>query len=149
MANSSKNIWIAVVLIAAGFGVFALTLGHQEKTQKPVVMEEVFNQTPGNVQETKKDPVPSPAIITSPEKGLEAGFSVQVYSFQDRARAEKALEDLKSANFKAFMEVSDLGEKGMFYRVRIGPLADEAQAKAILEEVRKDYKSGIIIKPKK
>ena len=139
MANSSKNIWVAVALIGAGVGVFALTLGHKEKVQNPVVMEEVFNQ----------DPVPSPAIITSPEKGLEAGFSVQVYSFQDRSRAEKALADLKSVNYMAFMEVSDLGEKGMFYRVRIGPLADESQAKAILEEVRKNYKSGIIIKPKK
>jgi cell division septation protein DedD len=151
MANSSKNLWIVLALVAAGVVIFSMSLGHKEPS-KPVVMQEVFSQTPQAAEtnpEAKKDPVLSPAIVTSPTNGKEAEFAVQVYSFQDKDRADKALENLKAAGYNAFMEVSDLGEKGTWYRVRIGGLADENQAKAMLEDVRKNYKSGFIVKPKK
>lgn len=98
---------------------------------------------------TKQDPVTSPSIVTSPQDGKEAGFTIQVYSFQDQQRAAKALESLKASGYKAFQEVSDLGEKGVFYRVRIGGIKDEAQAQSTLLEIRKNYQSGFIVKPLK
>ena len=94
----------------------------------------------------KQDPVISPSIVTSPQDGKEQGFTVQVYSFLDSMRAQKAVEALKMEGHKAFQEVSDLGEKGTFYRVRIGSLVNEAQAQALLEDIRKNYKDGFIAK---
>ena len=138
-----KNSWWVIVLVAAGVVIFALSSGHKQDNGQ-VTLPEVFKQAPA-----AKDPIPSPAIITSPENGHETGFLVQVYSFHDNSRADKALAVLKAAGYKAFMEVSDLGEKGIWYRVRIGGLETEAQAKAVLEEVRKNYNSGFIVKPKK
>ncbi len=157
MPNPLKNLWLVFALIAAGVVLFSLSIGQKPKSDA-VALPEVFSQTPGNagvvtsnpqVPETFSDPVPALAIITSPENGREAGFVVQVYSFQSSERAVKALANLKAAGYKAFQEVSDLGDKGTWYRVRIGGLKNEEEAKAVLEQVRRDYNSGIIIKPKK
>lgn len=148
MANSSKHIWIVVALVATGALFLILAKQHQPDSAQPVTMQEVFKQTPVAVP-VKADPIPSPSIVTSPVNGVEAAFSIQVFSFMDKSRADKALESVKQSGYNAYMEVSDLGPKGVFYRVRIGDIATEAEAKKILEEVRKNFKSGFIIKPKK
>ena len=136
--------WLVIVLVAAGGIVFFLTLGHKQEQNQGIVLQEVFKQTPP--RETRQaDPVSAPAIVTTPVNGHEAGFLIQVYSFQDKARAEVALAALQQAGYKVFLEVSDLGEKGTWYRVRVGGLENEAQAKAMLDQIRKNYKSGFIV----
>lgn len=146
MSNPLKGPWWVLLLVAAGAGIFLFSMQGKQQAPQGVVLGEVFKQQPA---EAPKDPVTSPAIITNPENGHEAEFAVQVYSFQDKNRADKALAALKEAGYKAYMEVSDLGEKGIWYRVRIGGLENEEKAKAMLEEVRKNYKSGFIVKPVK
>ncbi len=158
MANPFKGSWPVIILIAAGIGILGLSVKSKQDSTHAVVLQEIFKQTPSVQTESKTapitaastagDPVHSPAIVTSPEHGQEAGFAVQVYSFQDRIRADKALIHLKEVGYKAFMEVSDLGEKGIWYRVRIGDLKNEQEARAMLEKIRKEYKSGFIVKPK-
>ena len=73
---------------------------------------------------------------------------IQVYSFQDRNRAEGALQALKNNGYHAFLVTSDLGEKGVWYRVRVGGISDEAAAHKTLEDIRKNYNSGFILKPR-
>jgi len=149
MANQNKSLWITLLLVIAGSVVLFLSLKQNNSSNK-VSMQEVFDQkppTPSPVVE--KDPVPSPAIVTSPEHGKEAGFAVQVYSFKDEKRADAALANLRKNGYKAaYVEISDLGEKGTWYRVRIGGLENESQAKELLDTVRKNFNSGIIVKPK-
>ncbi|MEI7998842.1 MAG: SPOR domain-containing protein [Candidatus Omnitrophota bacterium] len=152
MANQNKSLRIILILVAAGAVILLLSLKQKTSTSK-VEMQEVFNQKPSNPSAESpvvvKDPVTSPAIVTSPEYGQEAGFAVQVYSFQDQKRANTALANLKNMGYKAYIEMSDLGEKGTWYRVRIGNLENEAQAKSLLETIRKSFNSGFIVKPKK
>ncbi len=161
MANAGNRNSVLIIAVAAVAIIIAvLALNRRPQPAQPAVaLSDVFSQSPATVgaptasssaspAAAPADPVPSPAIITAPENGQEAGFMVQVYSFQDHKRAEKALETLKVAGYKAFMEVSDLGEKGTWYRVRIGGLENEGQARAMLDEVRKNYQSGFIVKPK-
>ena len=166
MSNPLKSVWLAVVLVAAGVVIFYLSFGQKQEQPQGVVLQEIFNQKPAAANggqfpagmsapaqvpaaEAKSaDPVKAPAIVTDPDHGHEAAYAVQVYSFQDKARAERALENLKSSGYKAFLVVSDLGEKGIWYRVRVGGLADEQAARAMLDDVRKNYKSGFIVKPK-
>lgn len=143
MANQIKGLGLIVLLVAAGAVILFLSLGQgKPKEQDAVVLQEVLKQTPA-------DPIPALAIVTSPQDGLEAGFTIQVYSFQDKKRAEVALENLKGEGYKAFMIISDLGEKGIWYRVRVGGIADDTQAKLILDKIRKSYNSGFIVKPEK
>ena len=154
MANSSnKSVWLIVVLVAAGAVIFALSFKQKPQPPQGVVLQEIFNQQPAasstdGANAPMTDPVKSPAIVTDPTNGHEAGFAVQVYSFQDKNRAEKALENLKAAGYKAFLVVSDLGEKGTWYRIRVGGIADEKGAEDMLQDIRKNYKSGFIVKPK-
>lgn len=155
MANSSKQIWVVVALVATGALFLVLAKEHKPDNNQGVQMQEVFNQTPepaattASTPETKADPIPSPAIVTMPVNGVEEAFAIQVFSFMDKNRADKSLEVLKQSGYKAFMEVSDLGAKGVFYRVRIGDIANETEARKMLEEIRRDFKSGFIIKPKR
>ncbi len=134
MARSSKSVWLVIVLVAAGAVIFVLSFKQKEGTPQAVVAA-----VPVKAMVKAAVPVSS-AVVT--------GYAVQVYSFQDKARAGKALEDLKSKGYQAFLVVSDLGEKGTWYRVRVGGIADEKEAQVMLEKVRKNYKSGFIVKPK-
>ena len=151
--------WWVVLLIAAGGVIFFLSL-HQSKpqTDQGVVLNDIFHQQPATVEAVKApssvsvkkaDPVPAMAIVTSPVNGHEAGFAIQVYSFQNKDRAEKALLALKNSGYQAFLIVSDLGEKGIWYRVRVGGIADEAAARKMLDDIRKSYNSGFILNSKK
>ena len=145
MPNSLKNTWWIFVLIVAGAAILFISL-HPQKPQNDqgVVLSDIFHQSAPK----KADPVPPMAIVTSPVNGHEAGFTIQVYSFQDKNRAVKALQTLKNSGYQAFLIMSDLGEKGVWYRVRVGSIADEAAARKMLDEIRKNYNSGFILKPK-
>jgi len=158
MPNSFKNTWWIYLLIAAGGVIFFLSL-HPGKpsVDQGVVLNDIFHQqlvksgpvnTAPSVPSKKADPVPPMAIVTSPVNGHEAAFTIQVYSFQDKDRAQAALQALKSNGYQAFLIMSDLGEKGVWYRVRVGGIADEAAAHKMLDEIRKNYNSGFILKPK-
>ena len=157
MDNSFKNIWWILLLIVAGGVIFFVSL-HSNKPQSDqgVVLNDIFHQQfakteSGNTSLAglkKADPVPPMAIVTSPVNGHEAGFTIQVYSFQDKNRAETALQSLKNNGYQAFMIMSDLGEKGIWYRVRVEGIPDEAAAHKMLGEIRKNYNSGFILKPK-
>lgn len=152
MPSQNKSLWIVIVLVAAGAIIFYFSVNQNNSSNdRKIVMQDVLSQKPSLVSavsvDADRDPVPSPAIVTSPEHGKEAGFAVQVYSFRDQKRATAAVTNLKKSGFKAYEEISDLGSKGTWYRVRVGGLANETEAKAMLENVRKNFKSGIIIKP--
>jgi len=141
MTGSFKNTWWIFILIVAGGIIFFLSLHpNTPQSDQGVVLNDIFHQ--------KIDPVPPLAIVTSPVDGHEAGFTIQVYSFQDRNRAQTALQSLKNSGYQAFLIMSDLGEKGVWYRVRVGGIADEAAARKMLDEIRKNYNSGFILKPK-
>ncbi len=127
------------MVVAGGVILFLSLHANKPQSDRGVVLNDIFSK--------KADPVPPMAIVTSPVNGHEAGFTIQVYSFQDRNRAETALQTLKNSGYQAFLIMSDLGEKGVWYRVRIGGIGDEAAARKMLDEIRKNYNSGVILKP--
>ena len=157
MFNSLKNTWWILLLIVAGVVIYFLSY-HAPKPQadQGMALNDIFHQQilrteSGNasaVTPKKADPVPAMAIVTTPVNGQETGFTIQVYSFQDKNRAETALQVLKNSGYQAVLIVSDLGEKGVWYRVRVVGIADEASARKMLDEIRKAYNSGFILKPK-
>ncbi|MBF0504643.1 MAG: SPOR domain-containing protein [Candidatus Omnitrophica bacterium] len=154
--NQFKNSWLIILLISAGVVIFFLSSKQSRPPEeRGVVLRDIFHQQTLKIKSgpsvplpKKADPVPPMGIVTSPEGGQEAGFAIQVYSFQDRNRAQAALLSLKNSGYRAFMVVSDLGEKGVWYRVRIGGIPDEASAKKMLADIRRNYNSGFILKTK-
>ena len=75
----------------------------------------------------------------------EKNFSIQICSFQDKARAESVLEKLKKENYPAYIVIKDLEEKGIWHRVLIGRFKTRQEAKTLLEKIKKDYKHSFII----
>ena len=129
-------------MIAAGGVFFFLSLySGKPQSDQGMVLSDIFHQ-----QIVKTGPVNT--SVVSPVNGHGAGLTIQVYSFQDRNMAEAALQALKNSGYQAFLVMSDLGEKGDWYRVRVGGIANEAEARKMLGEIRKNYNSGVILKPK-
>ena len=96
MPNSFKNTWWILILIVAGGTIFFMSLRpNQPQGDQGVILKDIFHQqmaktesgnTP-SISAKKADPVPPMAIVTSPVDGHEAGFTIQVYSFQDKKNA--------------------------------------------------------------
>ncbi len=71
-----------------------------------------------------------------PTAASEGRFVVQVASFKAQADAQRLEVRLQAAGYPAFTETATLGEKGTWYRVRIGPYADSASAQQVVEGVK-------------
>ena len=128
------------MIVAGGIIFFLNSRSNKPQSDQGMVLNDIFSK--------KANLVSSMAIVASPAGGHETGFTIQVYSFQGRNRAETALQALKNRGYQAFLIMNDLGEKGVWYRVRVGGIADEAVARKMLDEIRKNYNSGFILKTK-
>ena len=92
------------------------------------------------------DPVSAPAMVTTPQQGHEGAFVIQAYSFKDKGRADAIVEKMKTQGYPAYVLISDLGDKGVWYRVRVGAFATTQEAQAALEQLKKDSHAGFITK---
>ena len=82
-----------------------------------------------------------------------AGFRVQLAALRSRAAAEAAWRRLKRANgdllgaLEAEVTRVDLADKGIFYRLRAGPLASAAKAKALCNRLKARNLDCLVVKP--
>ncbi len=153
-----KEAWPVWVLVAAGFAIIALAVTQNKVEKEAVTFQDIFpedNEASSDAAAkpesavTTADPVQSPAIVANSDTGFKVMYAVQLYSFKEKSRADAMVNALKTQGQPAYMQMSDLGNKGTWYRVRVGsyPTADEA--KAMLSEISKEHKDSIIVKDKK
>ncbi|OGW97798.1 MAG: hypothetical protein A2Z81_03660 [Omnitrophica WOR_2 bacterium GWA2_45_18] len=76
-------------------------------------------------------------------------YTIQVLSVNERARADKALEDVRKKGYEPFIVSKDLGAKGTWYRINVGKFDTKPQAEEVLSQIKKDYAGSFIISPKK
>ncbi len=89
-------------------------------------------------------PPPMPPVINAPVATSTAvgSFRVQLGAVRDEPAAKSEWTRLKQrhsdvlGNLELDVERADLGERGIFFRVRGGPLAEEAAAKRICETLK-------------
>ena len=146
-------VWLLIIFCLS---VTLLVIFKKEKQEDMVDVREVFPNEAAATREFEhdvledqmrqkmKDPVNSPAIISSPTQEGQTPFVVQAYSFQNKTRAEATVSILKSQGYPAYVLMSDLGEKGIWYRVRIGDFNTQTEAEKIIEQLKKDAHSGFI-----
>lgn len=77
-------------------------------------------------------------------KAREKPFTIQVASFRERVRAELVAKKLKKASFSSTTSAKDLGEKGIWYRVRVGDFNTEDEARELLKTLKGNYKDSFI-----
>lgn len=75
-----------------------------------------------------------------PDSDPQGGYAVQVGSFAVAADAGALKQRLIDKGFSAFVVEADLGKKGLWYRVRLGPYADAAAAKLVMQVAEKKEK---------
>lgn len=127
---------IILLVILIVFVVFQLRgLRKPQKVSPPseVVKEEVLP-----VAETKLQ------LEEKPNLSLEKKFTIQVASFQDKARAELVSEELKKKGYIPVISAKDLGDKGTWYRVWVGDFESEEKARELLKTLKEDYKDSFI-----
>jgi hypothetical protein len=108
-------------------------------------------------QQTEKiAPAPTPkeiakATSAAPAAGVAGGaYRVQIASLRSPEDAQAAIARMKKANGDLFsglafdVKRADLADKGVYYRVQVGPLADASAANALCDRL-KDRKLGCVI----
>lgn len=153
-AKDSWPIWLVlVVAIVVIIFVFKKPAEKEMQTAMPEkvlspaaqAMIDASQEIPkGQSNLTENGPVIHAHPKTTKNNGI---FSIQIYSFQDEGRASTALQTIKDRGYEdVHLLVSDLGEKGIWHRVRVGYFDQEEEAKAVLEKLRSDFNSGIIVR---
>lgn len=80
------------------------------------------------------------AVSGQPKVDPQGSYSLQVGSFAAAVDASKMKQSLVDKGYPAFMVEADLGSKGIWYRVRMGPYADGMAAKTMQALVEKQDK---------
>ena len=104
-------------------------------------------------QVAKATPGPTPrevakATAVAPSAG--GAYRVQIGALRSEEDAQKTIAHVKKvggdvlAGFGFEVKRADLGDKGIYYRVQIGPLADAAAASGLCERL-KDRKLGCMV----
>ena len=72
-------------------------------------------------------------------------LTIQVHSFQNQAKAQRALDEIQKSGFAGFLMKRDLKEKGIWYRVCVGEFPTRKDAETELAKVKAKYKDSFLI----
>ena len=97
---------------------------------KPIV-KKTAAQVVAAVRPVAEGDAPAAPRAELPTVDPQGSFSVQVGSFAAAADAGKLKQQLVKKGYPAFMVEADLGNKGIWYRVRVGPYANGEKAKSM------------------
>ncbi|MBN2429229.1 MAG: SPOR domain-containing protein [Deltaproteobacteria bacterium] len=108
-----------------------------EKEEKPaappVEMKPAVQSSPPVAVVT---PAAQPAVKAQlPVSG--AKYAVQTGSFKNMEDAERLKSQLTAKGYAVFVQQADLKEKGVWYRVLLGPVATKSEAEALSGDLKK------------
>jgi cell division septation protein DedD len=120
-----------------------LTLNHKKPEAKAV--------------QAKPDPLPKPKEeqkidadkYSLPGQPASAGtYFLQLGAFQQAAKAETLMNELRSAGYRPHTDTITVQGKGKLIRVRIGPIQDLSEARNVATEIEKKTKRTVGISKK-
>lgn len=92
-------------------------------------------------------PAPQPAPFPSrPEDGGEGAYLVQVASFRQAADAASLAERLAVKKYPAYAQEVDLGAKGVWHRVFVGPYPGNEEATRVVQRLQAEDKLRALIR---
>lgn len=98
---------------------------------------------------TAKAPAAAPAPVrevAAPKASAGGSFVVQVAATKDQAEARRLVDKLKGKGFATASERADLGAKGVWYRVVVGPYGDQTTADKAASQLKQQKLSAIVRK---
>jgi len=84
------------------------------------------------------------AILTQ-EIETDKKYTIQVASLKDSKDADKMVASLKKKGYPAYMISSNIPEKGIWHRVRIGYFKDKSEAGSTLNKLKKEKYSPMLV----
>ncbi len=157
MAGGKRNeVWIIALLLVVAVVLGVLAFTKEQPRSVTVTSQDMLSETISSSgvkpAHSEADQAAVAAVkpvssIVLPPQVLNSrdSFAIQVYSFKDKARAAAALEKLKAKGLQSYVMESDLGARGVWYRVRVGSFSTEEEARKVLEVVINEFKNGIIV----
>lgn len=116
--------------------------------QQPVVnnqhaLRDINQYSPSNIPSAGN---PQGVVkVKSTENGM---FAVQVGSYPDVKEASYRVEEWKVKGYAAYMMIANLGDKGQWYRVRIGAFANKDEANTYLDQLvaKEEINDAFVVK---
>jgi cell division septation protein DedD len=104
--------------------------------------------TPESAPPAQEPAAPRPTLKVDESLGAHAGaWYLQIGSFESQTNARNVLQKLYGAGLPTTIQSLSVGKK-LWYRVRVGPYADEAAAQQALATVRKQgYPLAKVVRP--
>ncbi|MEZ4484903.1 MAG: SPOR domain-containing protein [Syntrophotaleaceae bacterium] len=87
-------------------------------------------------------PVAATPAVSKPTAVASGSYLVQVASVKERQGANGLRDRMLKKGYAAFVEVADLGAKGIWYRVYAGPYGSQADADRAVSSLKADRISG-------
>jgi cell division septation protein DedD len=111
----------------------------EDKTKQPLQAAIPANLYKQPAADTQKPPADKPAGAEKPAARHPegTGFTVQVASFPLKSEAETLKSKLTGKGYNVFISESHLGDKGTWYRVRVGRKLDQEAAKELAGKLGK------------
>ncbi|WP_428311069.1 SPOR domain-containing protein [Hydrocarboniphaga sp.] len=91
---------------------------------------------------------PSTPPSTAPSAATTGTFIIQVASYRSQSEAEKQKAALALAGVESRIEKVTIDNKDTYYRVRVGPLRDEAKARDTLAQLESNGINAMLVKVK-
>jgi len=135
----SLLILLLIVVVFIGFQWIGLRKQKSILVSPRIAKEEVPLTMTEEKLKAEEKATTAQAILTT-----GVGFTIQVASFQDKARAELVSEELKKKGYIPVISAKDLGDKGIWYRVSVGDFESEEKARELLKTLKEDYKDSFI-----
>jgi cell division septation protein DedD len=102
------------------------------KSVRAITQKAVPNKIQSQKRITKAKPAAKPTLtkktVERPKTDPGGSHVVQVMSSQDVSEAQALAKHLRSTGFPAYVTVVDLGNKGQWHRVLVGPYTDNIPA---------------------
>lgn len=107
----------------------------QEEVVKKPIPEKVF----APVKAQKPPPKPAPAVKPKVDPA-SIRYILQVASYPQPDEAGKLLGRLTRGGYDVYVQQADLGSKGIWYRVFVGPITGKSQAETLQARIEKEIK---------
>ena len=120
-----------------------LTLNHKKPEAKAVQAKPDPLPKPKEEQKIDADKYSLPAQPAS-----ASTYFLQLGAFQQAAKAETLMNELRSAGYRPHTDTITVQGKGKLIRVRIGPIQDLSEARIVATEIEKKTKRTVGISKK-
>ena len=115
----------------------------ESTSPEPATKAEPKQPIPEKVFETAKveqeKPAPQPSTVPKKEDP-SAKYVLQVASYPQPVEAGKLVGSLTKGGYNVYMQQADLGDKGVWYRVFVGPVVGKTEASELQAKIEKEFK---------